>query len=77
LLTPSHDEWAQAGRLMARRIRLQGDLRPRDHLADLLILLCAARLNGAVVTANVRHFEAWATLAVRAGSDVTVIPYQT
>jgi predicted nucleic acid-binding protein len=76
MLTPSHDEWAQAGRLMAWRIRLQGDLRPRDHLADLLILLSAARLNGAVVTANVRHFEAWARLAVRAGLDVAVIPYQ-
>jgi predicted nucleic acid-binding protein len=76
LLTPTHDEWAQAGRLMARCIRLQGELRPRDHLADLLILLSAARLNGAVLTLSVRHCEAWTRLAVRAGLDVVVSPYQ-
>jgi hypothetical protein len=28
------------------------------------------------MTANVRHFEAWARLAVSAGLDVTVVPYQ-
>jgi predicted nucleic acid-binding protein len=75
LITPTPGEWAQAGRLMARRIRLEGALQPRDHLADLLILLSAARLHGTVITANVRHFQAWARLAVRAGFDAVVTPY--
>ena len=72
LLTPTLDEWSLAGRLMARRIRMQGALRPRDHLADVLILVSAARLNGTVLTANVRHFGPWAQIAARAGLDVSV-----
>lgn len=76
LLTPGADDWARAGRLIARRIRLQGALRPRDHLADVLIIASAARLGGAVVTADVGHFEAWAQLARGAGLDVIVIPHR-
>ena len=74
LLTPTAGEWARAGRLIARRIRLEGSLRSRDHLADVLIVVSAARLNGVVVTANVRHFEAWARLATAASLDVTIRP---
>lgn len=72
LLIPTAGEWARAGRLIARRIRLQGGLRPRDHLADVLILVSAARLSGVVVTANLRHFRAWQRLAAAAGLDVAV-----
>lgn len=68
LLVPAADEWAQAGRLLARRARLHGSLRPRDHLADVLILVSAARVSGAVATANREHFDAWASLGHRAGS---------
>lgn len=69
---PSSYEWTQAGALLARRVRLYGAIKPRDHLADVLILLSAARVNGEVITANRRHFDAWAELARRAGLDVTV-----
>jgi len=72
LLVPSAEEWAQAGALMARRVRLYGPIRPRDHLADVLIVVSAARVAGEVVTANRRHFEAWTDLARRAGLDVRV-----
>jgi hypothetical protein len=74
VITPTAEEWALAGRLIARHIRQYGSLRARDHLADVLILLSAARLRGTVLTANGRHFETWATLAVAAGLDVTVTP---
>jgi predicted nucleic acid-binding protein len=72
LLTPDDSDWIRAGRLISRRVRLHGTLRPRDHLADVLILISAARLRGVVVTANLRHFEAWERLAVAAGLDVMV-----
>jgi predicted nucleic acid-binding protein len=72
ILTPDHSDWIRAGRLMARRVRLQGELRPRDHLADVLILVSAARLHGTVITANLRHVEAWRRLALAAGLDVLV-----
>ena len=72
IITPDSGDWIRAGRLLARRVRLHGDVRPRDHLADVLILLSAARLQGCVVTANLRHFAVWQRLAVAAGLDVTV-----
>ncbi len=72
VLTPTGREWRRAGQLLARRIRLEGSLRPRDHLADVLILLSAASLHGTIITANLRHFTAWQRLARAAGFDVTV-----
>jgi predicted nucleic acid-binding protein len=72
IVTPSAEDWVHAGRLLARRIRLAGDLRPRDHLADVLILVSAARLKGSVVTTNLKHFETWLELAKDSGLDVTV-----
>lgn len=74
LITPTPDEWRHAGRLIARCIRRYGAIEPRDHLADVLIVLIAARLHGTVVTANVGHFERWSRLARQAGLDVTVTP---
>ncbi len=72
MLTPSAEEWATAGRLIARRIRLHGALRPRDHLADVLIVVTAARLTGEVVSANRVHMTDWITLARGTGLDVTL-----
>src|SRR5215211_6783614 len=46
LITPNDGDWIRAGRLITRQVRLHGALRPRDHLADVLILLSAARLRG-------------------------------
>ena len=74
LLTPTSDDWRQAGQLIARSIRLYGSVEPRDHLADVLIVVIAARLSGTVVTANLGHFERWGRLARQAGLDVTVTP---
>jgi predicted nucleic acid-binding protein len=72
LLVPDAADWGRTGRLLARRTRLEGALRPRDHLADVLIVVSAARLRGEVVTLNLRHFEAWAHLGRAAGLDVVV-----
>ena len=72
LLNPTADDWTTAGTLFARRVRLSGSLRPRDHLADLLIVVSAARLGAEIVTANRRHFDEWALLARRSGLDVIV-----
>ena len=56
LLVPGVADWAAAGRLLARRARLWGALRPRDHLADVLIVVSAARIGGQILTANQTHF---------------------
>ena len=72
LLVPSVEDWSAAGRLLARRVRLSGTLRPRDHLADVLMVVSAARVGGEILTANRAHFETWANLARRSGMNVTV-----
>ena len=72
LIAPSAEDWMLAGQLMARRIRLHGALRPRDHFNDLLILITAARLRGTVTTANLRHFEGWLPLLRASRLDVHV-----
>jgi len=74
LLVPTAEDWQVAGRLLSRRARLWGMLRARDHLADVLIVVSAARLGGEILTGNRAHFEAWAALARRSGMDVTVGP---
>jgi predicted nucleic acid-binding protein len=72
LLVPTLEDWTRAGRLLARRVRLHGSLRPRDHLADVLIVASAGRIGGEVLTSNRVHFEIWADLARRSGLDVIV-----
>ena len=72
LLVPTIEDWSAAGRLLARRGRLSGALRPRDHLADVLIVVSAGRIGGEVLTANLAHHHAWADLARRTGLDVRV-----
>jgi predicted nucleic acid-binding protein len=72
ILTPSLEDWRRAGRLLARRSRQVGVVRPRDHLADVLILVSTAQIQGWVVTLNLGHFETWTVLARGSGMDVTV-----
>lgn len=75
LLTPTGGDWARAGQLIARHVRVHGTVEPRDHLADVLIIVSAARLGGRVVTPNMRHMARWAQLATAAGLDVIVQPF--
>lgn len=72
LLVPTGDEWTRAGRLIGRSARLSGAMRPRDHLADVLIVVSAARIGGEILTANRRHFGRWVELAQRSLLDVTL-----
>lgn len=72
LLVPDFDDWTIAGRLISRRARSTGAMRPRDHMADILIMLGAARIKGEILTANLEHMRAWAEWARRSGMDVQV-----
>ncbi len=75
MLSPELEDWELAGQLLGRRSRIVGQLRPRDHMNDLLIAICAARVTGSVVTANVRHLEVWAQMLRGAGRDVQITPF--
>ena len=71
-LTPGHEDWILAGRLLQRYARLHGAVEPRDHVLDVLIVLTASQVAGTVLTANVRHMERWARMARQAGRQVWV-----
>ncbi len=72
VLTPRYEGWTLAGRLLEQYQRLYGRITPKDHAHDVLIVLCAAQVEGTVVTANLRHMNRWARMARRAGRTVRV-----
>jgi hypothetical protein len=72
LLTPTADDWSRAGRLINRAIRQPGAMQPWDHFGDVLIVQMAARLRGAVITANVGDYDGWIKLG---NLDVRVVPH--
>jgi predicted nucleic acid-binding protein len=67
LVVPSGDDWTRAGQVIRRHGSVYGEIVPRDHLNDVLILISGARAGAEVVTENVKHFSRWATLFRRMG----------
>jgi predicted nucleic acid-binding protein len=65
LVTPQTAEWAQTGQVIRRYSRLYGDIEPREHINDVLILLSGAMIGAEVVTENARPFARWAALLRR------------
>jgi len=59
VVTPDHHDWTRAGVILARYRRLHGDVQPRDHLNDLLIVLCAAKIAADLVTENAADMVRW------------------
>lgn len=67
ILVPSEDDWALSGMCLARYIRLFGEIRPRDHLSDLLIAILASNAEAALVTANIADMLRWKNVLRSAG----------
>jgi predicted nucleic acid-binding protein len=74
LLSPSAEDWALAGQAIRRHRALHGDIAPRDHMHDLLILLSGARAGVTVVTENAAHFTRWAAVLRKMGIAARVQP---
>jgi predicted nucleic acid-binding protein len=72
LVTPQTAEWTQAGQVIRRYSRLYGELEPREHLNDILILLSGAMVGAEVVTENARPFARWTALLRRMRRTVRV-----
>lgn len=62
LIVPTSEDWARAGQGIRRYCHLYGDIEPREHMNDVLILLSGARAGAQVVTENARPFIRWAAL---------------
>jgi predicted nucleic acid-binding protein len=72
LVTPTTEDWARAGQGIRRYRSLYGDIEPREHLNDVLILLSGARAGAEVVTENAKPFSRWAALLRRMRVPVRV-----
>ena len=72
MVTPSHDDWTLGGVLLARYQRRYGAIEPRDHINDILIVLCAVNANADLVTENAVHMRRWKEMLRRAGKKVSL-----
>ena len=59
VVTPEHEDWIEAGIMLARYQVRHGNLDPRDHLNDILIVLGAAKLDADLLTENAADMERW------------------
>jgi predicted nucleic acid-binding protein len=66
------DDWLLAGRCLARYAERWGRVRPRDHVADALVAVTAARLRATVVAEDVRGMARWAWALRRLGAEIRV-----
>jgi predicted nucleic acid-binding protein len=73
LVTPDHEDWVQAGVFMARYIRLYGNIRPRDHLNDMLILLCSTKVKATLATENVKDYVRWQKMLKQSGISCSIL----
>jgi predicted nucleic acid-binding protein len=72
LVVPSGEDWARAGQAIRRHRSLYGEVEPREHLNDVLILISGARMGAEVITENAKHFSRWASLFRRMGVSAHV-----
>jgi predicted nucleic acid-binding protein len=72
LVVPDADDWARTGQVMRRHRSLYGEIEPREHLNDVLILVSSGRVGAEVVTENAKHFSRWESLFRRMGVSTRV-----
>lgn len=73
LVTPSDEDWAEAGQGIRHFSKLYGKVEPREHLNDVLILLSAGRVGAGLVTEDAQSFRRWARLLRRSTAGTRVL----
>lgn len=66
------DDWLLAGRCLAQYAERWGRVRPRDHLADVVVAVTAARLHATVASEDVRGMTRWVWALRRLGAGMRV-----
>jgi len=73
MVTPDHEDWTLGGITLARYQQLHGGVEPRDHINDILIALCAAKVNAELVTENAADKDRWRRMLRRSGKVLHVL----
>jgi predicted nucleic acid-binding protein len=72
MITPTHDDWTLSGILLARYQQRYGAVEPRDHINDILIVLCAVNTTADLVTQNETDMTRWQAMLRRAGKRLSL-----
>lgn len=73
ILTPTEEDWALAGLLLARYSQWYGKIEPRDHLPDILIAVSASAAGLSLVTENDLDMKTWQKLLAKHGRRLKIV----
>lgn len=73
IVTPDHDDWTLSGVILAQYQQLYGEVEPQDHIPDILIALCAVKVNAELVTENVVDMERWRKMLRRSRKRLNIL----
>jgi len=65
IITPQTRDFYLAGQMISYYSRTFGTIKPRDHICDVLIALCAVNIGAELVTENAEHMQIWQRVLAR------------
>ena len=66
------DDWVLAGRCLSHYSARWGKVRPRDHLADVMVAVAALRVGGILVSEDLKQIKRWSWVLKRLGRRLNV-----
>jgi len=72
IVTPQDRDFYLAGQMISYYSRTYGVIKPRDHVCDVLIALCATNVGAELVTENAEHMKIWQRVLARSGQRLNL-----
>jgi len=72
IISPQTRDFYLAGQMISYYLRTYGVIKPRDHVCDILIALCAANFGAELVTENAEHMQIWQRILARSGQRLNL-----
>jgi len=72
VITPQSRDFYLAGQMISYYSRTHGAIKPRDHVCDVLIALCAVDVGAELVTENAEHMQIWQRVLARSGQRLNI-----
>lgn len=72
LLGAEPEDWVLAGRCLSYYSSRWGKVKPRDHLADVMVVVASVRVGAVVASEDLRQIRRWSWVLGRLGRKVMV-----
>jgi len=72
IITPRAGDFYLAGQIISYYSRIYGAIKPRDHICDVLIVLCAVNVGAELFTENAEHLQIWQRILMRSGQKLNL-----